>query len=104
MESRILRVDLSTDSLKEETIDEETTEKFVGGRGIGVKILYDELKAGIDPLSPENKLIFMTGPATGTDCKFRNHCWWTETSERDCWGASPSCADCLWSKRILLCP
>ncbi len=63
---RILRVDLSTDSLKDETIDEETAKKFVGGRGIGVKILYDELKAGIDPLGPENKLIFMTGPATGT--------------------------------------
>jgi len=63
---RMLRVNLSTESLKDETIDEETAKKFVGGRGIGVKILYDELKAGIDPLSPENKLIFMTGPATGT--------------------------------------
>jgi len=38
------------------------------------------------------------------DCKFRDYCWWTETSEHDCWGASPSCADCLWSRGILLCP
>jgi tungsten cofactor oxidoreducase radical SAM maturase len=39
-----------------------------------------------------------------TDCSFGDHCWWTETSERDCWGGSPSCADCLWSRGILLCP
>lgn len=39
-----------------------------------------------------------------TDCSFGDHCWWTETSERDCWGGSPSCADCLWSRSILLCP
>ncbi|KPV61801.1 MAG: Tungsten-containing aldehyde ferredoxin oxidoreductase [Candidatus Bathyarchaeota archaeon BA2] len=66
MELKLLRVDLSTEIIKEEKVDEATTKKFVGGRGVGVKILFDELKPGTDPLGPENKLIFMTGPATGT--------------------------------------
>jgi aldehyde:ferredoxin oxidoreductase len=66
MELKLLRVNLSEETIKEERVDEATTKKFVGGRGIGVKILFDELKPGIDPLSPENKLIFMAGPATGT--------------------------------------
>jgi aldehyde:ferredoxin oxidoreductase len=39
---------------------------YIGGRGLGVKILTDEVDPGIEPLSPENKLIFMTGPLTGT--------------------------------------
>jgi aldehyde:ferredoxin oxidoreductase len=63
---QLLRIDLNKGTLKEEEIDEKTVKKFVGGRGIGVKILYEELKTGTDPLGPENKLIFMTGPATGT--------------------------------------
>jgi aldehyde:ferredoxin oxidoreductase len=37
---------------------------FLGGRGFAVKILWDELKRGVDPLSPENKLVFATGPLT----------------------------------------
>ncbi|MCY0868121.1 MAG: hypothetical protein OWQ48_02680 [Desulfurococcus sp.] len=36
------------------------------GGGFGAKILWDELKPGIDPLSPENKLVFTVGPLTGT--------------------------------------
>ncbi|OLS32260.1 MAG: hypothetical protein HeimAB125_10820, partial [Candidatus Heimdallarchaeota archaeon AB_125] len=40
--------------------------KFIGGKGLGAKILYDELKPGIDPLGPENIILFMTGPLTGT--------------------------------------
>ena len=38
---------------------------FLGGRGFAVKILWDKLKSGVDPLSPENKLIFAAGPLTG---------------------------------------
>ncbi|MEM3019471.1 MAG: aldehyde ferredoxin oxidoreductase N-terminal domain-containing protein, partial [Candidatus Bathyarchaeia archaeon] len=67
MELKLLRVDLTKGSLKTETVPEGLVEKFVGGRGLGVKILYDELKAGTDPLSPENKLLFLTGPCTGTE-------------------------------------
>jgi aldehyde:ferredoxin oxidoreductase len=63
---RFLRVNLSTGSIKEEKIPEDILRDFIGGRGLGVKVLYDELKAGIDPLSPENKILILTGPLTGT--------------------------------------
>lgn len=38
---------------------------FLGGRGFAAKILWNEFKSGIDPLSPENKLVFAVGPLTG---------------------------------------
>lgn len=66
MKFRLLRVNLSEGSIEKEEVDEETTKKFVGGRGLGVKILLDETARGIDPLGPENMLMLMTGPATGT--------------------------------------
>lgn len=64
--NKILRVNLSTKELSTEELNWETAAAFIGGRGYGAKILYDELPAGIDPLGPQNKLIFMTGPLTGT--------------------------------------
>ena len=39
-----------------------------------------------------------------TDCKFRDGCHFTMTTEEDCWGNSPSCADCLWWRGIIVCP
>ena len=62
---KFLRVDLSSGQIKEEKIPDEILRNFIGGRGLGVKLLYDELKPGIDPLSPENKIIILTGPVTG---------------------------------------
>lgn len=52
--------------MRDEFVDEDEVELFIGGRGLGVKILIEELKPGTDPIGPENKLLFMTGPATGT--------------------------------------
>jgi len=66
MEAKILRVDLTSGKFKDEVIPDEICRKFVGGRGLAEKILWDELKPGVDPLSPENILIFMTGPLEGT--------------------------------------
>lgn len=66
MEYTVLRVDLSKDKITEEKIGEKTIQKFLGGRGLGVKILYDETKAGMDAFDAENRVIFMTGYATGT--------------------------------------
>ena len=63
---KLLRVDLTARSYKEEEIDEETRRKFLGGRGLGTKILWDELPAGTDPFSPENIVVIATGPLTGT--------------------------------------
>lgn len=63
---RILRIDLANGTIFEEFPDEETLKLFLGGAGIATKYLIDETKPGIDPLGPKNKLIFMTGPLTGT--------------------------------------
>jgi aldehyde:ferredoxin oxidoreductase len=43
----------------------DLAERFVGGRGFAVKLLWDELRPGTDPLSPDNILIFAAGPLTG---------------------------------------
>jgi len=61
---KILRVDLSKKTVKIETYTEETAKKFIGGRGLAVKLLWDELPRGVDPLGPENIIVFATGPYT----------------------------------------
>jgi aldehyde:ferredoxin oxidoreductase len=63
---KILRVNLAEGKISEEEIPEEMAKKFLGGRGIASKYLFDEVKPGIAPLGPENKLIFMSGLLTGT--------------------------------------
>ena len=62
----ILRVDLFTGSITKEQIPEHWMRKYLGGAGIASKYLFDEVPPDIDPLGPDNKLIFMTGPLTGT--------------------------------------
>ena len=61
-----LWVDLSTGEITEKPIDLKIVEKFIGMRGYGVKLLYDNVPAGTDPLSEDNLLIYATGPLTGT--------------------------------------
>ncbi|MBI4801813.1 MAG: aldehyde ferredoxin oxidoreductase family protein [Elusimicrobia bacterium] len=61
----ILRVNLTAKTYKKETFSEEFARTWIGGRGFAVKILYDELQPGIDPLGPENKLIVALGPIAG---------------------------------------
>lgn len=63
---KILRVNLTNAEYKIEDLDKNLAIKFLGGRGLGSKILYDEIDPKINPLSPENKLILATGPLTGT--------------------------------------
>ena len=62
---KIARINLTTGEIRVEPLDLELAHKFIGGRGLGTKILYDEGVATVDPLSPENKLIYITGPMTG---------------------------------------
>jgi len=62
----ILRVDLTSGKIEKEPLSEYLGVNYVGGRGINTRILYDMIKPGIDPLGPENVLIFGTGPLTGT--------------------------------------
>lgn len=67
--NRILRVNLTNRTFKEETLSEGLIHDFVGGRGFGAKLLYDDLKPGIDPLGDKNELISLTGPITGTNAQ-----------------------------------
>ncbi len=63
---KYLDVDLTKGSIQENKLNLELAKKYIGGKGLGAKILYDELEADINPLSPENIILFMTGPLTGT--------------------------------------
>ncbi len=63
---KLLRINLTDNSIKEEDIPESLLKNFIGGRGLASKYLVDEIDPNIDPFSPENKLIFVTGPLTGT--------------------------------------
>jgi len=63
---KVLRVDLTQGKTTVQTFSEETLRKYIGGSGLGARILYDETTPETDPLGPENPLIFMTGPLTGT--------------------------------------
>ncbi len=63
---KLLRVNLTTGTIKVEELDFELAKKFVGGRGLGTKMLFDEIDPKIDALSPENKIFFINGPMSGT--------------------------------------
>lgn len=62
---KILRVDLSTGDISTESITKYAP-KYIGGRGMGARIYWDEIKPEVEALSAENKLIFLSGPLTGT--------------------------------------
>jgi aldehyde:ferredoxin oxidoreductase len=64
--SKILRVDLSHKKYYVEDLTYDLAKNFIGGRGLGLKILSDEIDPRIDPLSADNKMIFATGPLVGT--------------------------------------
>lgn len=61
---KILRVNLSTGSIT--TQPTEPYKHYIGGMGLANKIMYDEVPAGTDPFSPENKIIFAVGPLTAS--------------------------------------
>ncbi len=63
---RYLVVDLSTKTSRIEELPADIEQQYLGGRGIGTKLLYDLQPAGVEPLSPENNLIIFTGPLNGT--------------------------------------
>jgi len=63
---KILNVDLSRGHIVEETLDPKICRDYVGGYGIGARMLYDRIPKGADPLGPQNVLGLLTGPLTGT--------------------------------------
>tara|TARA_Y100000588_G_scaffold392698_1_gene505558 strand:- start:414 stop:2261 length:1848 start_codon:yes stop_codon:yes gene_type:complete len=62
----ILRVNLSKGTCKNEPLNMEWAQKYLGQRGLATKYLVEETDPKVDPLSPDNKLIMTTGPLTGT--------------------------------------
>jgi hypothetical protein len=84
---KILMVDLTTGTIREETPLEETYRQYIGGTGLGVRMLYDRMKPRVDPLGPENMLGFVTGPLTATSVTgsvCHNH----EKKQKGCFGVS----------------
>lgn len=63
---KILDVDLTSAAISEAELDRTLAKDYMGGKGFGARILYDQLPPHCDPLSPENILVFATGPLTGT--------------------------------------
>lgn len=63
---QLLNVDLTGGRMSAEALDESLCRNFVGGYGLGARLLYDRIPKGADPLGPQNVLGFMTGPLTGT--------------------------------------
>jgi aldehyde:ferredoxin oxidoreductase len=63
---RILRIDLSAGAWSTDSLPARLARDYLGGRGMGAKLLFDEIDPSIDALSPANKLIFATGPLTGS--------------------------------------
>ncbi|MFW9830646.1 MAG: aldehyde ferredoxin oxidoreductase N-terminal domain-containing protein, partial [Candidatus Thorarchaeota archaeon] len=63
---RILRIDLTDQKVDVESTSKNLARQFIGGTGYASYLLYHEIAQGIDPLDSDNKLIFCTGPVTGT--------------------------------------
>lgn len=63
---QLIRVDLEAGTIKKEPLNMQAAHDFIGARGLGTKYFCDEVDPQVDPLGPDNKMIFMTGPLTGT--------------------------------------
>ncbi|RLC33404.1 hypothetical protein DRH14_04925, partial [Candidatus Shapirobacteria bacterium] len=63
---KILRVDLSQNKISKQDLDLSLAKKLIGGLGIAAKIMLEEMDVNTDPFDPDNKLIFATGPLTGS--------------------------------------
>ena len=65
---KILFVDLNSGEIKTEDLELEFAKNYLGGRGFAAKLLYELVKKGTEPLSPENKVVMATGPLSGALC------------------------------------
>ena len=65
-QGKLLRVNLSKHVVSEESINPEMLHEYIGGTGLGLRLLYDEVKPGVDPYAADNRIVFATGPLTGT--------------------------------------
>ena len=100
---KVLRVNLTDSQVEVESLDREAAKAFMGSNGLGTKYLYDEMDPSVDALSPDNVLIFVTGPLTGTfyakdrQIKSRNLSMQTFSEVR-----RSESVDCIGPRSILL--
>ncbi len=86
---KVLFVDLTRRSIREEFLPEKMYRDFIGGIGLGARILYEHVPAKIDPLGPENMLGFVTGPLTATPVPTTGRCTVVAKSPKTgAWGDS----------------
>ncbi len=72
--NKLLLIDLSTKTIREGDIDPDQARDFIGGSGLTARLLYDKLNKSIDPLGPDNPLLYMTGPLVGTSMPAAGRC------------------------------
>lgn len=72
---RILNVNLTTSQVHIDTFDEAFARTYLGGNGFAIHLLYERLAPGVDPLAPENMLVFAVGPATDTTVPGATRCF-----------------------------
>ena len=63
---RALVVDLTSRCAEWQPLDEDALRHFIGGTGLGAYLLYEHCPPGVDPMSPQNPLIFVTSPLVGS--------------------------------------
>jgi aldehyde:ferredoxin oxidoreductase len=71
---RWLDVDLTDATIKERRIPAKLQKNYIGGRGLGVRLLCDHLPVGVDPFSEENQIFITTGPISGLSPLSARHC------------------------------
>jgi len=69
---KILDIDLTTQACESHPLDPEMARQYLGGRGLGIRLLWDLVGPDVEPLSPENALIFTTGPITASGSQTSN--------------------------------
>ncbi len=88
---KILVIDLTSGSVEEELLPEATYRNFIGGAGLGARILYERMKPNVDPLGSENMLGFIPGLLSGTQVPMASKCSVvTKSPLTDTWGDANS--------------
>ena len=70
--NRIIEINLSTGQVSESRVEADDRRHYLGGKGLGLKLLYDRMDRGIDPLGEQNCLAFMMGVLMGTGAPCRS--------------------------------
>jgi len=74
MIEKLLKIDLTNHSWRDEQISPSLAHDYIGGSGLAARLLYNNIHPDIDPLGPENPLLFMTGPLVGTSMPSAGRC------------------------------